>query len=156
MPADTKTRHADEPNGQTPPGAASDPATALFSFWAQWMDQSARGSQAVLELVQKAGDPQQFQRQWLEAVSRSLDGFMRSPAFLEAMSQNLKGLTDMKALQNKLIGDAARQLGVPTSEDITVLAERLHGTEQTVVRRLKAIEERLLAIEAKLGPPKGP
>lgn len=148
MSTESKTKQADPPNGQSPAGP-DDLASSLFSFWTQWMEQSARGPQAVLEMVQKGGDPQQFQRQWLDAVARSLDEFMRSTAFLEAMKQNLKVVTDMKALQGKALGDTARHLGLPVAEDITDLAERLRSAEQTIVRSLKAIEDRLQAIERK-------
>jgi len=34
------------------PDAAADPANALFSFWTQWMEQSTRGTQAMLEAMQ--------------------------------------------------------------------------------------------------------
>jgi hypothetical protein len=156
MPADTKNPHAAEPNGQTPPGAATDPVAALFSFWGQWMEQSARGSQAMIELVQKAGDPQQFQRQWLDAVARSLDEFMRTPAFLDAMKRNLKTITDLKVLQGQVVGGAAHQLGMPLAEDITGVSERLRGAELAIVGRLKAIEDRLKAMEAKLGTSSSP
>ena len=41
----------------------------------------------------------------------------------------------------------ARQLGVPLTGDITGLFERLHSTEQTILKQLQAIEERLKVIE---------
>lgn len=154
MPTETKSKTA-AANGPPPGGAAADPVPALFAFWTQWMEQSARGTQAVLEMVQKAGDPQQFQRQWLDAVAGSLDDFMRTPAFLECMKRNLKTLTDMKVLQDQVVGGATRQLGLPRAEDITGLFDRLHGTEQTIVARLQAIEDRLKAVEARLAPPAG-
>jgi hypothetical protein len=136
--------------------AATDPAAALFSFWTQWMEQSARGTQAVLEAMQAAGDPQQIQRHWLDAVARSIDDFMRTPVFMEAMRQNLKMATDMKRLQDQAIQDAARQFGQPLAADITGLFERLNSTERTIVARLRAIEDRLKALESKLGASPAP
>jgi hypothetical protein len=138
------------PQSQKASDAANEPATALFSFWTQWMEQSARGTQAVLEAMQAAGDPQQVQRQWLDAVARSLDQFMRTPAFMEAMRQHLKMTTDMKRLQNQAIEDTARQLGQPLAADITGLFERLNSTERTILARLQTIEDRLKALESKL------
>jgi hypothetical protein len=128
---------------------AADPASVIASFWAQWLEQSTRGTQALLEVMQKAGDPQQIQRHWLDAVARSLDDFMRSPAFLEVLKNNLKAMTDLKGLQDQVIQDTARQLGMPLAADITGLFERLHSTEQKILGRLQAIEERLKAIENK-------
>ena len=63
------------PNPQTKPNPepAADPAATVASFWTQWMEQSSRGTQALLEAMQTAGDPQQIQRHWLDAVSRSLE-----------------------------------------------------------------------------------
>jgi hypothetical protein len=128
---------------------AVDPATQMASFWAQWLEQSSRGTQALLEVMQVAGDPQQIQRRWLDAVSCSLDDFMRTPAFLEILKNNLKAVTDLKGMQDQVIQDAARQLGMPMTADITGLFERLHSTEQLILNRLQAIEERIMAIESK-------
>src|SRR3954447_10420761 len=113
MSSESKTKPASNTNT-----AAADPSAAIVSFGTQWLEQSARGTQAMLEAVQSAGDPQQVQRQWLRAASRSLDDFMRTPVFLEAMRRNLKGLTDMKGLQDQVLQGAAGQLGVPTANDI--------------------------------------
>src|SRR3954447_8402906 len=146
MSSESKTKPASNTNT-----AAADPSATLVSFWTQWLEQSARGTQAMLETLQTAGDPQQVQRQWLDAVSRSLDDFMRTPVFLESMKRNLKALTDMKTLQDQVLQGAARQFGMPLADDITGLFERLKSTEQTIIGRLKAIEDRLKAIESKLG-----
>ena len=99
--------------------------------------------------MQTAGDPQQIQRRWLDAVSRSLDDFMRTPTFLELLKNNLKAVTDLKGMHDQVVEDTARQLGMPMAKDITGLYERLHSTEQTILDRLSAIEERLSAIESK-------
>ena len=121
----------------------------MTSFWTQWLEQSSRGTQALLEVMQTAGDPQQIQRRWLDAVSRSLEDFMHTPTFLELLKNNLKAVTDLKGMQDQVIEDTARQFGMPLAKDITGLFERLHSTEQTILDRLTAIEERLKAIEPK-------
>jgi len=131
------------------PSVATDPSTMIASFWTQWLEQSSRGTQALLEAVQSAGDPQQLQRRWLDAVSRSLDDFMRTPSFLELLRNNLKVITDLKGMQDQVVQDTARQFGLPMAADITGLFERLHSTEQNILNRLQAIEERLKAIEPK-------
>jgi hypothetical protein len=135
---------------QKPSDAATDPAAALFSFWTQWMEQSARGTQAVLEAMQTAGDPQQIQRHWIDAVARSIDDFMRTPVFMEAMRQNLKMATDLKRMQDQAVQDTARHFGQPLAADIAGLFERLNSTERTIVARLQAIEDRLKALETKV------
>jgi len=145
MPTDSKP--------DATPDSAAEPATALFSFWTQWLEQSTRGTQAMLEAMQTASDPQQAQRHWVEAVSHSIEDFMRTPVFMEAMKRNLKMMTDLKGLKDQALQGVAQHLGQPTVADITGLFERLNSTEQTIVTRLRAIEERLKAVEAKLGPP---
>jgi len=129
--------------------ATTDPSTMIASFWTQWLEQSSRGTQALLEVMQGAGDPQQLQRRWLDAMSRSLDDFMRTPTFLQLVGNNLKAVTDMKGMQDQVIQDTARHFGMPLAADITGLFERLHSTEQNIINRLQAIEERLKAIETK-------
>ncbi len=136
--------------------ATADPTAALFSFWTQWMEQSARGTQAMLEAMQSAGDLQHLQRNWLDPIARSIEEFMRTPVFLEAMKRNLKAATDLKRLQDQVVGDTARQLGRPLAADITGLFDRLQSTEQTIITRLQAIEDRLKSVEDKLHSSSGP
>jgi len=128
---------------------ATDPSTMMASFWTQWLEQSSRGTQALLEAMQTVGDPQQIQRRWLDAVSQSLDDFMRTPTFLELLGNNLKTITDLKGMQDEVIQDTARHFGLPLAADITGLFERLHSTEQNILNRLQAIEEQLKGIETK-------
>jgi predicted component of type VI protein secretion system len=138
-----------ETQSPTNPTTPVDPAISLASFWAQWLEQSSRGTQALLEAMQTLGDPQQIQSRWLDAVARSLEDFMRTPAFLELIKNNLKTITDLKNMQNQIVQDTARQIGVPMTGDITGLFERLHSVEQTILQRLDALEARLHRLEQK-------
>jgi len=140
------TESKTEPNFSV---VTTDPSTMIASFWTQWLEQSSRGTQALLEVMQGVGDPQQLQRRWLDAMSRSLDDFMRTPTFLQLVGNNLKAVTDLKGMQDQVIQDTARHFGMPLAADITGLFERLHSTEQNIINRLLAIEERLKAIETK-------
>ena len=109
-------------------------------------------TQAAMESLQSFADPQRFQQSWLDALSHSLDGFMRTPAFLEALKVNLKTMTDLKKMQDQVIEDTARHIGAPLATDIQGLFERLNTIEQSILTRLSAIEEKLEALEPK--PPK--
>src|SRR5262249_17814680 len=140
-PSEAKTK----PTSST----AADPASLMASFWTQWLEQSSRGTQALLEVMQVAGDPLQIQRRWLDAVARSLDDFIRTPAFHDLLKNNLKAIPALRVLQDEVIQDPARHVGMPLAADITGLFERLHSTEQTILNRLQAIEDRLKAIESK-------
>ena len=144
MSGNSETKTAD------PAARAADPATAITQFWADWFAQSNDQARALLDAMRPLGDPQQLQRRWLDAVAQSLDGFMRTPAFLEAMQRNLKMMTDLKAMQDQFTQDLARQAGVPTAADITGLFERLNSVEQEILTRLRVIETRLKAVESKL------
>jgi hypothetical protein len=136
-------------NGETK--TAADSAAAVAAFWTQWLEQSSRGTQALMEAMQATGDPKQVHQRWLDAVAQSLENFMRTPAYLEAMKQNLKVVTDLKGLQNQIVKGTARELGMPLADDITGLFERLNSVEQKILTRLGAVDSRLKAVEAKLG-----
>src|SRR5512135_211840 len=129
----------------------ADAATAAAAFWTQWLEQSSRSTQTLLEAMQATGDPKKVHQHWLDAVAQSLENFMRTPAFLEAMKQNLKVVTDLKGLQNQIVQGTARELGMPLADDITGLFERLNSVEQKILTRLGALDSQLSTVEAKLG-----
>jgi hypothetical protein len=128
----------------------ADPNFPFAGLWTGYLEQADAQGKAMLECLQDFGDPQQMQRRWLEAMSKGLDSYMRSPAFLETLQRNLKTMTDIKAFQDQVVQDFARQVGVPLASDIVGLFERIHSVEHTIVARLKAIDGRLAAIEKKL------
>jgi len=137
-------------NSQPKPAAAADPASMVAGFWTQWLEQSTRGTQALLEVMQGIGGPQQTkerQERWLETAAESCDSFLRTPPFMELMRQQLKAVTDLKTMQDQVVKGAARHLGLPLADDVFGLFERLHSTERTILDRLQAIEERLQVIE---------
>jgi hypothetical protein len=134
---------------ERPSTALPDPAAMMAGFWSRWMEQSTRGTQALLDMMQTAGDPRHIQRRWVDAVARSLEDFMRTPAFLEVLKSNLKAMTDLKELQNQVVQDIARQVGMPLNADITGLFERLHSTEKTILARLQSIEDRIQSLASK-------
>lgn len=131
----------------------ADPSAAVGQFWAQWMEQSARGTQALLEAMHGATDPDLWQKRWLTAMEEFFEDFLRSPSYLESMRRSLKTITDAKIAQDQMVHGVARQLGLPLAADISGLFDRLHGTENAILKRLEAIENRLEAIEASLGQP---
>jgi len=128
---------------------AGPPPNPYMEMWTRYLEQSGLQSQAAAESFQAFSDPQRFQQSWLDALSKSLEGFMRTPAFLEALKVNLKTMTDLKKMQDQVIEDAARNIGVPLASDIHGLFERLNVVEQSILARLAAIDERLAAIEQK-------
>jgi hypothetical protein len=136
-------------SSQSAGGATAQSANPFFEIWTEYFNQTETQSRAMIEGMKALGDPQKLQQRWLEALAASFDSFMRSPAFLEAMRQNLKMMTDMKKLQDQVIEDTARHIGVPLASDIHGLFERLNGVEQSILSRLQAIETRLETTETK-------
>jgi hypothetical protein len=144
MSADTET------DSKTRTGAAVDPASMVAAFWAQWLEQSTRGTQALLEITQGVTDPKQAQERQqrvLETAAETFDSFLRTPPFMELMRQQLKAITDLKTFQDQMVKGAARHVGMPLADDVFGLFERLNSTEQKILNRLQAIEDRLRAIE---------
>jgi len=131
----------------------ADPSFPFAGLWTGYLEQADAQSKAMLECFQSFGDPQQMQRRWLDSLTKSLDSYMRSPAFLEGLQRNLRAITDLKAFQDQVVQDIAHQVGIPLASDIFGLFERLYSIERTILSRLKAIEERLGTIEARLGSP---
>jgi hypothetical protein len=127
------------------------PTDGLATLWAQCFELSDRQARSAWEVMQKVCDPQQMQRRWLDAVAQSVENFMRTPAFMEAVKQNLKMMTDLKVFQDQLVKGAARQFGIPLADDISGLFERLNSIERAVLTRLGAVDSRLKAVEATLG-----
>lgn len=137
------------------------PTDVLASFWAQCFELSDRQAQAVWEVMQKACDSQpvqrlwldavEVQRRWLDAVAQSVESFLRTPQFLEAVKQNLKVMTDLKVFQDQFVKSAARQVGLPLADDISSLFERLNSIEREVLTRLGAVDSRLKAVKETLG-----
>src|SRR4051812_36513589 len=90
-----------------------DPVQPFVEFWTDYAEQSGAQTNKLLEGLMASGDPKQLHRRWLDTVSRSLDSFMRSPVFLEALGHNLKAMADLKALQDRLVQQIASHVGVP-------------------------------------------
>jgi hypothetical protein len=76
---------------------------------------------------------------------------MRSPAFLHAMKQNTDAAIKFKQQVDDLSKEFARNANIPTASDISGLFERLHSVEEVVLGHLGRIEQRLEAIEERVG-----
>lgn len=122
----------------------------FVQFWTTAMEQANVNALKFYESFDPSTNLQDWRKRWFEATSESLDAYMRSPAFLEAMRHNLDATIKTKLQANDLSKEAARNAGVPTVSDISGLFERIHSVESTVLSKLGAIENRLQAIETKL------
>jgi hypothetical protein len=134
---------------------AFDPVIQPFAdFWSGYIKQANDTSREFLEGINGNADLKTWQRRWYDAVSKSIDAYMRSPMFLAAMKQNTDALIKAKQQADDLATEFARNANIPTAGDISGLFERLHSVEETVLRRLASIDERLATIEHNIGSPK--
>lgn len=122
----------------------------LVDLWSSYLKTAAETSQKMFEQVNGTADPEVWRRRWLDAISQSLEAYMRTPAFLSAMKHNMDAAIQAKAHANDFTKEVARNSGVPTLSDVSGVFERLHSIEESVISRLGSIEERLAAIDRKL------
>jgi hypothetical protein len=118
-----------------------------MEFWSRTIEQSQEQTSAVLEAMQGAPDLETLRRRWLDSLSKNIDMFMRSPAFLEAMRRNFEAMTEMKSHSEEAAQNLARETGIPRISDVSGLFERLRLAQEVILDRLSAIERRLEAIE---------
>ena len=132
--------------------SAADPARDFLEFWKNYFEQTAIQTRILVEGMQegKSLDRKsldQLHAQGLESLSQSLEGFMRTPAFLEVLKQSLKRMIDLKRMQDQVSQSIAQQTGLPMAADVTGVFERVHSAEQTILARLGMLDDRLKAIE---------
>jgi hypothetical protein len=127
--------------------SAADPARDFLEFWKNYFEQTAIQTRILLESMQGGKSLDQLHTQGLESLSQSLDGFMRTPAFLETLKQSLKRMIDLKRMQDQMSQSIAQQTGLPLAADVTGVFERIHSAEQTILARLGMLDDRLKAIE---------
>jgi hypothetical protein len=130
--------------------SAADPARDFLEFWRNYFEQTAIQTRILLEGMQGGKSQDQLHNQGLTSLSQSLDGFMRTPAFLEALKQSLKRMIDLKLMQDQVAQTVSQQTGLPLTADITGLFERVHSAEQTIMKQLATLDDRLKAIEKTL------
>ena len=83
----------------------------------------------------------------MESLSQSMDGFMRTPAFLEVLKQSLKRMIDLKLMQDQVVQAVSQQTGLPLAADVAGVSERIQSVEQTILKQLAKLDDRLQAIE---------
>jgi hypothetical protein len=118
-----------------------------LDLWASQLDEASESARALLANISGAADAKAWQRRWLEAVRASMDAFMRSPAYLYAMKQNLHAIVKTKMQADDLYQEFARNNNIPTAHDLSGLFERLRSAEDMILNRLQAIEEELEEIK---------
>jgi len=137
--------------GDEGPISADDPARDFLEFWRNYFEQTAIQTRILLESMQGGEPLQQLHSQCLDSLSKSLEDFMRTPAFLEVLKQSFRRMIDLKLAQDKMTQSVAGGAGLPVPADVSGVFERVHSAEQRVLSHLTAIEDRLAAIEKAVG-----
>jgi len=120
-----------DPSRNTPP-----PIQPLMELWSECLRQAESAADAVWGRAGGA-TAEEARRKWLDAVNRSLDEFMRSPAFLQSMKQQLDALIQSQARTRQSTSAAG-------------IGAQLNQLEARILARLDRIDERLDSIEWEL------
>ena len=123
----------------------------FVEFWSEYAKQADGTAKQFLNEIDGNANLKTWQRRWFDAVSKSADAYMRTPLFLHAMKQNTDAAVKLKQQADDLATEIARNANIPTAGDISGLFERLHSIEELILSRLGRIDERLEAIEEKIG-----
>ena len=132
--------------------AASVPAAmfqAWSDFWAKTIEANSDYTKVLLESANGDGpaDLETLRRRWLESLGKSMDAYLRTPAFLEMIHHHFDAMTLAKTNADDVAKEVARNTGFPHLDDIAGLFERLQIGQVAILGRLAAIERRLDAVE---------
>jgi uncharacterized protein YdiU (UPF0061 family) len=122
----------------------------FVDFWSNYMQQANDATRELFDGFEDGAQFKNWQRRWMDAVSQSADAYMRTPAFLEAMKHNTNAAVKFKRQADDWANEMARNANIPTTGDISGLFERMHSVEETILKRLARIDERLESIEVQL------
>jgi hypothetical protein len=123
----------------------------FFEFWTDYFKRTNESTRQFLDDVHESANAKSWQRRWYDAVSKSVDAYLRSPVFLQAMKHNTEAAIKVKQQTDEMASEFARNFNLPLASDISGLFERLHSVEETILRRLERIDERLATIEQNFG-----
>jgi hypothetical protein len=128
-----------------------DPVMQPFvDLWSDFVKHANETTREFLDEFDDNSNVKTWQRRWFDAVSKSMDAYMRSPVFLQMVKHNTDAAVKLKRQSDDLATEVARNANIPTAGDISGLFERLHSIEETILGRLGGIEKRLTAIEEKV------
>ncbi|MCO6043239.1 hypothetical protein NG895_04915 [Aeoliella sp. ICT_H6.2] len=129
----------------------------LMDYWTAYTRQLNEAAEAVSQQACPAADEQSQGREWLDAASKSIDAYLRSPLFLGLLKSHLDTLIELKRQSNALgqMATAAPQ-GKAEASGAAQVGCRLDELSAMLVEQLSRIEKRLEAVEKKLDNSGGP
>lgn len=138
------SKNNDSNAAKSPDGPSWQP---LLDFWTDCIEGSNEQVKVLLDSMSGQADLGTLRQRWLESLANSFDSYMRTPAFLEAMRKQFEAITTVKSTAEDLVQEFSRDAGVPRIQDISGLFERLKTTQEMILVRLGAIEQKLAALE---------
>ena len=129
-----------------------DPVFSPFvRYWTEYADQVNNAAREIFSGFDDGSQLKSWQRKWMDALSQSMDAYMRTPAFLQAMKHHTDTAIKLKQKSDDLTSELARTANIPTASDISGLFERLKCIEDTILKRLEHMDKRLEFIEVGAG-----
>ena len=119
-------------------------------FWNEYVEHGNESAKQFFASIDGQEDLEALRQKWLKTMSQSMEAYLRSPAFLQAMKHNTDMLIRMKNQTDQAAKEFARNAGIPTVDDISGLFERLHTIEHAILERLSQIDQRLAAMDEKI------
>jgi hypothetical protein len=123
---------------------------AWSDFWAKYLEAGTDCSKVLFEKAggDGPGDFETLRRAWLSSLGKSMDAYLRTPAFLEMIHRHFDAMTCGKISADDFTKEVARNAGLPHLDDISGLFERLQIGQEAILNRLAVLERRLEALEA--------
>ena len=134
-----------------PTGPVNPLVLPFLEFWTGCFQQAHKAADDLLAGLQSNPDPEVWRKQWLDSATKSMDAYLRSPFFLQLLKAHTDTLVETKRQENERTEAVADEAKISEASKASELLERMDRFEESLLKRLKRIEERLEAIEENLG-----
>lgn len=147
------------PNAPRPSGNAEQDnlmMRPLMDLWSQIAKETAgfawQTDAQPANLLNPSRYLRDWERRWMDAMSDSLDVYLRSPQFLDWMRHQSDLAVKTKQQSDNVTKEFVRNAGIPTANDISGLYERLHSFEDSIIRHLDTeLRERMREMREQIG-----
>lgn len=90
-----------------------------------------------------------WRKAFFDAMTKSMDDYMRSEAFLQSMKQSMDQALSWQKMMNEHLQKGLSAAQMPSREDSDHVVRLLHGIEDRILQRLEKLEQRLDKVEKK-------
>lgn len=132
--------------------APPDPLLQPFlNYWSRCTEQANSANKLMLEEFASGVDPKVLQRQWLDAVSSSMEAYLRSPYFLQMLKTQIDTMIELKRRANQLSRKVTPNTSHKPTSDLAQVLKRLRSAGESPLLELEQIQRQLEAVESKVG-----